>query len=172
MEAADRNKIRCVCPCQREFVPKTESQIYYESACRFRFNRQKFPKLSSSVIKLLSEPARDELLSACARVAHGTARGEVAKTSRDGQISAPGANQLFAPGDLLTTYEVASLLRVSRWALSYWRARGDGPPFLMVKGGTVRYSRKRLVEFLTSRERQGTGSTAKYVCRVQGQKRA
>jgi predicted DNA-binding transcriptional regulator AlpA len=49
---------------------------------------------------------------------------------------------------LLTSFEVASLLRVSRYTLSDWRKNGTGPPFLKVSRGVVRYPRRAFAHWL------------------------
>lgn len=46
--------------------------------------------------------------------------------------------------DLLTTFEVASFLRVSRWTLSEWRKNGTGPPFARLSRGILRYPKSGL----------------------------
>ena len=55
--------------------------------------------------------------------------------------------------ELLTTNEVAGILKVNPQLLRVWRHRGDGPPFIKVgpgKKGLVRYSRNALCKYLTS----------------------
>jgi predicted DNA-binding transcriptional regulator AlpA len=42
---------------------------------------------------------------------------------------------------MLTTFEVAHFLRVSRWTLSDWRRNGTGPPFVKLSRRVLRYPR-------------------------------
>jgi hypothetical protein len=50
--------------------------------------------------------------------------------------------------ELLTTFEVARLLRLSRWTLCCWRKNGGGPPFVKLSRGIVRYLRAGLECYL------------------------
>ena len=49
---------------------------------------------------------------------------------------------------VLTTFEVASILRVTRWTLSSWRKDRRGPPFLKLTRNIIRYPRRPFERFL------------------------
>ena len=49
---------------------------------------------------------------------------------------------------MLTTFEVASFLRVSRDTLSDWRASGAGPPFVKLSRRILRYPRRGFERFM------------------------
>lgn len=49
---------------------------------------------------------------------------------------------------MLTTFEVANFLRLSRDALSDWRKNGVGPPFLKLSRRTVRYPRRAFERYM------------------------
>lgn len=50
--------------------------------------------------------------------------------------------------EFLTTTQVAALLDVTRWTLNYWRMQRQGPPFVMLTRGTIRYPRQGLESYL------------------------
>jgi predicted DNA-binding transcriptional regulator AlpA len=52
---------------------------------------------------------------------------------------------------MLTTFEVASFLRVSRDTLSDWRASGAGPPFVKLSRRILRYPRRGFERFMDQR---------------------
>jgi hypothetical protein len=49
---------------------------------------------------------------------------------------------------LLTTGEVAELLRICEWTLKEWRRKRVGPPFLRLGGWAIRYPWPGLVAYL------------------------
>jgi len=49
---------------------------------------------------------------------------------------------------LLTSFEVAHFLRISRDALAHWRKNGRGPAFMRISRRTVRYPRKAFQRYL------------------------
>lgn len=49
---------------------------------------------------------------------------------------------------LMTTGEVAQLLRVDRSTISRWRASGTGPPVTWLSPNTPRYQRVHVLEWL------------------------
>lgn len=50
--------------------------------------------------------------------------------------------------DMLTEREAAEVLRVSHNTLNFWRTNKKGPPYFKTFNGSVRYSKKELIEFL------------------------
>jgi len=56
-------------------------------------------------------------------------------------------------GELLTTAEAAAYMRISPYALHYWRSRGPfpGPRYLKVHAHAVRYRLSDLEAYLESR---------------------
>lgn len=69
---------------------------------------------------------------------------------------------------LLTAFEVARFLRVSRWTLSDWRKNGGGPAFLKLSRRTIRYPRKAFERYIYQRlDRASTsgGADAKNLLR-------
>ena len=50
--------------------------------------------------------------------------------------------------ELLTSFEVARFLRVSRWTLCDWRKNGGGPPFLKLSRQAIRYPRKAFERYI------------------------
>ncbi len=57
--------------------------------------------------------------------------------------------------DLMKEREVADLLRISRQTLSKWRSEEKGPAFIQV-GGSIRYSREAVDQWLAERTLGGT----------------
>ena len=51
--------------------------------------------------------------------------------------------------ELMTTSEVARLLRVDRSTISRWRASGTGPPVTWLSATTPRYQRAHVLEWLS-----------------------
>ena len=49
---------------------------------------------------------------------------------------------------MLTTFEVASFLRVSRDTLSNWRENGAGPPFVKLSRRVLRYPRRAFERYM------------------------
>ncbi|MGM1016153.1 MAG: helix-turn-helix transcriptional regulator [Actinomycetota bacterium] len=62
-----------------------------------------------------------------------------------------GGSGLSQPTQLLTTAEVAAILRVPTRTLEDWRGRGYGPVFLRV-GKSVRYRVSKLEEWIAMME--------------------
>lgn len=58
--------------------------------------------------------------------------------------------------ELLDTAEVAQILRVTSHTVREWRKKGDGPPWIRLPSGTIRYPRKDLEQWL-SQDRQQAG---------------
>ena len=51
---------------------------------------------------------------------------------------------------LMTTKEVAKLLRVGEWTLRQWRKKGIGPDYYSIEGN-IRYSKATVEQYLDSR---------------------
>jgi len=51
------------------------------------------------------------------------------------------------PDDLLGEAEAAQLLGVDRSTLTRWREKGDAPPYIQYESGTIRYSRRKVIEW-------------------------
>jgi hypothetical protein len=62
--------------------------------------------------------------------------------------------------DWMTTQECATYRRCAKSTLDKERVRGDGPPFLKVRNGMVRYSRRAVDEWLEVRIRRSTSEVA------------
>ncbi len=60
---------------------------------------------------------------------------------------------------MLDTQQVADLLSVSVSTIRKWRMAGDGPPWLKLSGGVVRYDPEVLTEWIASRVKGGTDAT-------------
>lgn len=56
---------------------------------------------------------------------------------------------------LLTPAEVAERLRVTRSTLTYWRSTDQGPAFVKLGKGSVRYPADALEAWLAAQERGG-----------------
>jgi predicted DNA-binding transcriptional regulator AlpA len=54
-------------------------------------------------------------------------------------------------GGLLTTREVAERLRYSPATLVRWRGRGEGPPWITLDNGRIRYDEDVLEEWIEER---------------------
>jgi predicted DNA-binding transcriptional regulator AlpA len=70
-----------------------------------------------------------------------------------------GTDQAFFGTKMLTTSEVAELLCVSRRTVEDWRLRGDGPPFVRLTPGVVRYKPSTLAAWCDQREMLSTSDT-------------
>ena len=57
--------------------------------------------------------------------------------------------------ELLTSREVAELLRVSKPTLARWRSLEQGPPFIQIEG-SIRYPREAVDKWLADRTLGGT----------------
>jgi hypothetical protein len=55
--------------------------------------------------------------------------------------------------EFLTTAEVAAVLGITKWALAGWRVERKGPPFVQLRGGTIRYPRAAFEVFLRAQLR-------------------
>jgi predicted DNA-binding transcriptional regulator AlpA len=64
--------------------------------------------------------------------------------------------QHVTSGAMLDTHQVADRLGVSSTTVRKWRMSGDGPPWLKLPGGTVRYDPGTLAEWIESRRREST----------------
>lgn len=53
--------------------------------------------------------------------------------------------------ELLTTQQVAGILGLTKWTLAYWRTQRQGPPFMLISRGCIRYSRTELESWLKAR---------------------
>ncbi len=60
--------------------------------------------------------------------------------------------------ELLTTREVAKLLRIDPSTVARWRAQGQGPRWIRVALRTVRYRRSDVDRFLADRIRTSTAA--------------
>jgi hypothetical protein len=60
---------------------------------------------------------------------------------------------------MLTTFEVARILRVTRWTLLSWRRAGKGPCFAKLARNTVRYPRAGFERWLCQHI-QGQGASS------------
>ena len=65
-----------------------------------------------------------------------------------------------ASRDLMTTAQVAAELQVAEKTLANQRSRREGPPYVRVSGGAIRYSRAALTAWLKGRQvnHDSTGS--------------
>jgi predicted DNA-binding transcriptional regulator AlpA len=68
--------------------------------------------------------------------------------SRDGQKLIMEADAVLDLRELLTTAEVAALLKVNRSTLSRWRSAGAGPRVTWLTANIPRYQRADVVEWL------------------------
>ena len=59
--------------------------------------------------------------------------------------------------ELVNPKQAAALLSVTERTLERWRIAGDGPPFVRLTRGTVRYSMPALAAFVASRVKKNTG---------------
>jgi predicted DNA-binding transcriptional regulator AlpA len=66
------------------------------------------------------------------------------------EIPNPEAVSLLT-AEFLTPTQVAALLGVTRWTLNYWRMQRQGPDFVMLTRGTIRYPRQALQSYLQRR---------------------
>jgi hypothetical protein len=67
----------------------------------------------------------------------------------------PGPAATLDASDLLTPDQVATLLHVRPKTLANMRTRREGPPYVRVTGGLVRYSRRALTDWLSERATPG-----------------
>jgi len=56
--------------------------------------------------------------------------------------------------DLIKPNVLATEWEVTEKTLANWRSRRVGPPFVKISGGTVRYSRKAVAEWLVAQQRE------------------
>lgn len=57
---------------------------------------------------------------------------------------------------LMKEQAVAAQLGIALRTLQNWRIYGDGPPFLKLRGGAVRYDPKKVQAWLAAQERTST----------------
>ena len=60
---------------------------------------------------------------------------------------------------MLNTKQVAEALGLSTRTLEDWRLRGAGPRFIRMSPRAVRYSPRRLAEWVAAREQRSTSDT-------------
>ncbi|MFZ0889581.1 MAG: helix-turn-helix domain-containing protein [Candidatus Binataceae bacterium] len=56
---------------------------------------------------------------------------------------------------ILSEAEAARLIGIAKETLNNWRRRGTSPPFFRVSGGVVRYSRRKILDWLQERTVDG-----------------
>lgn len=56
---------------------------------------------------------------------------------------------------LLTVSELATLLRVKPGAIYMMNKRGTGPEYMRVAGGSIRYDREKVLEYLRAKREGG-----------------
>jgi hypothetical protein len=74
-------------------------------------------------------------------------------------VSFPGRGSPNSIEPLLTTQEVAALLRCSASSLNKWRLTGRGPPFVYV-GHRVRYRPSAIATYVAEQTRSSTSATS------------
>jgi len=80
----------------------------------------------------------------------------IARSSIARYIRKRGPRQTSNEGsELLTDFECAALLGVTRDTLADWRRRSDGPPYCRITKTVVRYLRTPVIDWLRSRLVQG-----------------
>ena len=102
------------------------------------------------------------LASWLAENGHSIARSSIARYIRK-RVAPPsspwpgeGPRQTSNEGsELLTDFECAALLGVTRDTLADWRRRSDGPPYCRITKTVVRYLRTPVIDWLRSRLVQG-----------------
>lgn len=67
----------------------------------------------------------------------------------------------FLTSETLTTGQVAGLLGVTKKALADLRVKRNGPPYVMLRRGIVRYPRQGLETFLRTRLQSAVAATGK-----------
>lgn len=61
---------------------------------------------------------------------------------------------------LITERQAGELLAISPRTLQAWRAQGDGPPYLKLRNGAVRYEPDALMQWALGQGREHTASPA------------
>ena len=67
-----------------------------------------------------------------------------------------------SPDDLLTDVQAAKVLELSARTLQRWRQEGNGPAFLRMSRGMVRYLRSDLAKFLKDSRRYSTSDGGRF----------
>lgn len=130
--------------CRAEFEPRRRHQKYCSRDCRYADQNEK-----NRVVRVTTEEAmriraaRDRSKKRVTRFASLNLSGDSNRAAR----TPLGAN-LALDEPLMVTSEVARMLRVSEWAVRYWRMRKvkSGPPFIKI-GRLVRYFREDVLSF-------------------------
>jgi predicted DNA-binding transcriptional regulator AlpA len=134
----------CACPCRREFEPKRRNQIYLNAEHRQKDENRRWPVKRGTNFGAAFRNGPGERQEARASGVTPLLGGEMAKANRATVLGDSGG---FS-SRMLSTYELACFLGVSRWTLRAWRKTGIGPPFLKLTRGSVRYPRALLEKWI------------------------
>jgi predicted DNA-binding transcriptional regulator AlpA len=148
--------VRCACLCGKEFEPKRSNQVYFNAAHRRRDKDRRWPRRRVSLLPVASTNGQQEHRKAKISGVQpllGTAMAQSnprTLTMLDSAIPHSAVVSVLT-AELLTTHQVAAILGCTRWTLNYWRKQRQGPPFVMLTRGTIRYPRASFESWLKAR---------------------
>lgn len=79
---------------------------------------------------------------------------------RQVDCEAPANCQVPNTAEILTVEEAAEYVRLKKNTLDIYRTKGNGPPFIRISAGAVRYRRSDLKKWLESRIVTSTSQAA------------
>lgn len=140
----------CLCGCGEEFEPKRKNQIYFSAEHRRSDSNRRWPLKRQSLLPVVSRNGledRREAKTSYVTLLLGT---QMAKPKSRTLVVAGNAFGVAHPHRkaLLTTVEVAEVLRVSTWTVRWWRTQRTGPPYVRLGGWAIRYPWAALVSYL------------------------
>lgn len=152
----------CACPCQQEFVPRRCNQVYLNARHRQRDKDRRWPRKRVPVALRNGPTERQEAKASGVQPLPSTesppegkkaVRREVeARLAQLGLLAKIEFGEFALPdSELLTTFEVARFLRVSRETLCNWRRANHGPPFVKLSRHHLCYLRRGLGRWLRAR---------------------
>jgi hypothetical protein len=142
--------VKCACPCQQEFTPQRQNQVYVDARHRQRDKDRRWPRKRQSAFPVAPRNGPGERQEAKASGGPPLRGAQVAPIDcralkREKRRKLKGDTN---SAKMLTAYEVSRLLRVSYYTLFEWRKDGEGPPFVRCSPHIIRYPRHRLARWL------------------------
>jgi predicted DNA-binding transcriptional regulator AlpA len=148
--------MKCACPCGKEFEPARSNQVYVNAEHRKRDSNRRWPvKRQSTLPEALRDGPTERRKAETSHVTLllGTQMAQSnprTLTMLDSAIPHSAVVSVLT-AELLTTHQVAAILGCTRWTLNYWRKQRQGPPFVMLTRGTIRYPRASFESWLKAR---------------------
>ena len=140
----------CACPCGKKFEPKRSNQVYFNAEHRQKDSNRRWPVKRQSLLPVNLRKGHRERQEAGASYVTSHEGAQVAQRKLQALLVAGETFRVGRPRRkvLLTTREVADVLRVSAWTVKWWRVQQTGPSYVRLGGWAIRYPWAALVGYL------------------------